>query len=146
MIRKLIRYLFIGLKYLLIQGVVEIVLILGIEYLGVKVLSDFSKANSILENIEGVSWEIVIKTLMFSIIYIPFFIWICVLLDWKKSKVNFRYSIVNTFLNLFLAVIFLVFLRKADISEVRNLLIVTVLASVLIFLIIREKDDKKVQL
>ena len=146
MIRKLIRYLFIGLKYLLIQGVVEIVLILGIEYLGVKVLSDFSKANSILENIEGVSWEIVMKTLMFSIIYIPFFIWICVLLDWKKSKVNFRYSIVNTFLNLFLAVIFLVFLRKADISEVRNLLIVTVLASVLIFLIIREKDDKKVQL
>ena len=146
MIRKLIRYLFIGLKYLLIQGVVEIVLILGIEYLGVKVLSDFSKANSILENIEGVSWEIVMKTLMFSIIYIPFFIWICVLLDWKKSKVNFRYSIVNTFLNLFLAVIFLVFLRKADISEVRNLLIVTVLASVLILLIIREKDDKKVQL
>ena len=146
MIRKLIRYLFIGLKYLLIQGVVEIVLILGIEYLGVKVLSDFSKANSILENIEGVSWEIVMKTLMFSILYIPFFIWICVLLDWKKSKVNFRYSIVNTFLNLFLAVIFLVFLRKADISEVRNLLIVTVLASVLIFLIIREKDDKKVQL
>ena len=93
MIRKLIRYLFIGLKYLLIQGVVEIVLILGIEYLGVKVLSDFSKANSILENIEGVSWEIVMKTLMFSIIYIPFFIWICVLLDWKKSKVNLKMMI-----------------------------------------------------
>ena len=70
---KFFQYVLVALKYLIMQGFVEIILIVLFEYLGIKVLMDFSRANLLIENVQGVAWEISMKTIMFSFIYIPLF-------------------------------------------------------------------------
>jgi len=131
------HYLLLGLKYLIIQGLVEIFLIVLLEYLGVKVLIDFSKANLLIENVQGVAWEISMKTIMFSLVYIPLFIATLVLISRKKVKSNFLYGNINGILSIFLSIVFLLLLRKVAFSEVLNLLIVTLSSSILILIAIK---------
>ncbi len=50
-----LRYFVTGLKYLIIQGIIEIVIIVLLEYLGFNALLDFSRSNLFVENIEGVA-------------------------------------------------------------------------------------------
>ncbi len=132
---RFFQYLLIALKYLLMQGLVEIILIVLFEYLGIKVLIDFSRANLFIENVQGVAWEISMKTIMFSFIYLPLFIVVSTLLWWRKLKNHLVYSFINVLLSLLLSLIFLLLLRQVDFSAVFNLLIVTLLSSVLILII-----------
>jgi len=134
-----------ALKYLLIQGLFEILLIVLFEYTGIKVLTDFSKANLLIENIQGISWEISMKTIMFSLVYIPLFMAASALLI--KSEVNrsFLYGIINGTLSILLSIVFLLLLRKADFSDVSNLLFATLLSSVLILVIVKIRNNPKRQ-
>ena len=130
--KRFFKYLFTGFKYLLIQGFIEIVVIVALEYLGIKVLSHFSKTNLFIENVQGVAWEISMKTIMFSFVYIPVFIGVCALLGWKKGVSSFVYGVTNALLMFLFSILFLFFLRHAVFSEVLNILIVTVFSSIII--------------
>lgn len=142
---KFFQNLLTALKYLLIQGLFEILLIVLFEYAGIKVLTDFSKANLLIENIQGISWEISMKTIMFSLVYIPLFMAASALLI--KSEVNrsFLYGIINGTLSILLSIVFLLLLRKADFSDVSNLLFATLLSSVLILVIVKIRNNPKRQ-
>jgi len=72
--KTILKYLFEGLKYLIIQGILEVIVIVLLEYSGFKVLLDFSKSNLLIENIAGVAWAISMKTAIFSLIYLPLFV------------------------------------------------------------------------
>lgn len=132
------KYLFTGLKYLILQGIIEIIIIVISEYLGFKVLLDFSKSNLLIENIEGVAWAISMKTAIFSLIYLPLFAVISSLLTWKKLGGNFIFSIVNALLSeALLLTLFL--LKHLSFVEMLPPLISTLVASLIIILIVSKK-------
>lgn len=142
---KFFQNLLTALKYLLIQGLFEIAIIVFFEYVGIKVLTDFSKNNLLIENIQGVAWEISMKTVMFSFAYIPLFIAASALLRKKGAKDIFLYGIINGVISILLSIVFLLFLRQATLSDVSNLLIATLLSSVLILVTIKIVSNSKRQ-
>jgi hypothetical protein len=129
---RFFRNLLTALKYLFLQGLVEIILVVFLEYLDIKVLMDFSKGNLLIENIQGVVWEISMKTIIFSLVYIPLFIALSSLLSNKKLSNSFLYVVINGVLSILLSIVFLLFLRQIAFPEVLNLLIVTLSSSILI--------------
>jgi hypothetical protein len=142
--KEIYKYLLNGLKYLVIQGITEIVLIVTLEYSGFKILTDFSSTNLFIENIEAVVWSISMKTAMFCLFYLPLFVGISALLTWKNITNILKYSIINAFLN---ALLFMVYfaLRNANFSEIANLFIATLLASTLIIITVKVMENKKRQ-
>jgi hypothetical protein len=142
--KAFIKYLLNSLKYLAIQGLSEIVVIVILEYAGLRVLSDFSRANLFVENVEDVAWSIGMKTAMFGLFYLPLFIGISALLSRKIIINSFKYSIINAVINIFLFIVYFI-LRSAEFSEVLNLFIATLLASAIIIALLKIRENKKPQ-
>lgn len=138
------KYLLNGLKYLIIQGITEIVVIVILEYVGLRVLSDFSRANLFIENVESVAWSIGMKIAMFCLFYLPLFVGMSALLSRKSIINSFKYSIINAVINILLFMVYFI-LRSADFSEVLNLFIATLLASAIIIAIVKIRGNKKPQ-
>jgi hypothetical protein len=132
-----LKYLFIGFKYLFFQAIIEIILIITLEYLGFNPLLDFSKSNLLIQNIEGVTWAISMKTIIFCILYLPLFILISNIMAWKNIKSNLMYSIINAILNAAL-LLTLFLLKHLDIAEIFRPLIPTVIASLTIIIVNRK--------
>lgn len=133
-----LRYFVTGLKYLIIQGIIEIVIIVLLEYLGFNALLDFSRSNLFVENIEGVAWAISMKTAIFSLIYLPLFAVISFLLAWKKVTSKFKFSIINALLSIALLLI-LFLLKHLNFSEMLPPLMSTLIASLIIILFVNSK-------
>jgi hypothetical protein len=126
-----------GLKYLIIQGIIEILVILLFEYAGLKVLGWFSRSSLFIENVEGIAWSIGMKSAMFSIIYVPLFVIL-------SRRAIISYSLINLGLNSILYIIYIFILRKASFSEVLPLSIATVLSSLIIVIAsLNAQKDKK---
>ena len=132
------KYLFTGFKYLFLQTIIEIILIIILEYLGFNPLLDFSKSNLLIENIEGVTWAISMKTIIFCVMFLPLFIIIKYIMAWKNIKSNIMDSIINATLNATL-LLTLYLLKHLDVAEILRPLIPTVMASLVIILIMKRK-------
>jgi len=105
-----------------------------LEYLGFNALLEFSKSNLFVENIEGVTWAISIKTAIFSFIYLPLFVIINFLLAWRKHTGNLIFSTINALLSVLLLLI-LFLLKHLNLSEMLPPLVSTLIASLIIILI-----------
>jgi hypothetical protein len=99
--RFFFKYLFTSVKYLLVQGIIEIIVITILEYLGFNALSlvDFSISNLFTDNIQSISWLIAIKTLLFGLAYLVLFVVACYVLHKKQSLNRFIFSILNSAVN-----------------------------------------------
>jgi hypothetical protein len=137
--KAIFENLLTGMKYLISQGLLEIIIILILEYLRFGVLSDISTKNNLLiENIQGIAWGISMKTVIFSIIYLPLFVVINFLLAWRKLRSTFAQSIVNTILNI--ALLFALFLlKRKDFMEILPLLTATLIASLIIIVVVNRR-------
>jgi hypothetical protein len=99
--RFFFKYLFTSVKYLLVQGIIEIIVITILEYLGFNALSlvDFSISNLFTDNIQSISWLIAIKTMLFGLAYLVLFVVACYVLNKKQSLNRFIFSILNSAVN-----------------------------------------------
>ena len=129
------RYFLTGVKYLLLQATLEVVLVVVLEYLGVNVLADFSNSNLFVENIEGVLWAISMKTIFLSVLYLPIFVLLCYLIVRKTLITKLITSIVNLLLNLMLLITFLL-LKNLEFVEILSVITFTLIASLIIIAII----------
>jgi hypothetical protein len=136
--KAFLKYLFTGFKYLLLQGVAEIVMILALEYMGFQAMLDFSKSNLLIENIEGIAWAISMKTVIFSLLYLPLFIIISYWLTRNKMACTLSFSIVNALLSSLLLVTLLL-LKHKDLGEMIVPMTATLFASFLIIIIVKIK-------
>ncbi|RFM32359.1 hypothetical protein [Chitinophaga silvisoli] len=128
------KKLFAGFKYLIFQGAIEILLIITMEYLGINTLADFSKSNLLIENIEGVAWAIAMKTIIFSLLYLPLFLIIISLLSGKKTINASTLSIVNAILSVFLLLV-LFLIKRLELSEMLFPLVATLIAALIIIVL-----------
>ena len=142
--RALFKYLLNGLKYLVVQGIAEIGIVLVMVYLGInfEAMVYASTTGLFIENVQGVAWNIGMKTAVYGLFYVPLFAGISALLTWMNITDNLRYSVVNLFLSVLLFAVNSS-LRDADHSEVSNLFIATILASVIIIMTVRMRENKE---
>jgi hypothetical protein len=133
-IKTVFRYLFIGLIYLIAQGIIEMIVIIVLEQLGVKVLEDFSSGNLLTENIEGVIWSISMKMAIFSIAYLPLLAIVSFLLNRQNKNNHQIFSILNLVLSEAL-LLTLSLLKHLDLTKMYPVLLVTLIASIIIMLV-----------
>lgn len=93
--KNIFNVLIEGCKYWILQGLIEILVILIICYSGNSFLFDFSLANLFIENVQFVVWIITYKTIMFFLFYLILFYFITLF-----TKQRLRSSYINLLLSL----------------------------------------------
>lgn len=124
--KRVLKNILLSFGYWLSQGVVEIIVITLLSYLGLKVLSDFSSSNLVIENIQFIAWIVAYKTIMFALIYMLLFTIIYTL-----GQPRIKGSSVN----LIISPIWFAIMATDNFYEALPILISTIISSVIIFFI-----------
>lgn len=133
--KRVLKNILLSFCYWLSQGVVEIIVITLLSYLGLKVLSDFSSSNLVIENIQFIAWIVAYKTIMFALIYVVLFTIIYTL-----GQPKIKGSIVN----LIISLIWFAIMATDNFYEALPILISTITSSVIIFFITKAFAQKKI--
>ena len=129
------KYLFNGIKFWIIQGVVEIFVIIILEYSGVKVLMYFSRNELFIENFQGIASIIIYKTIVLSWIYV-----LCFLLFSYVSKERIKYAYFNVVLSL----IWFGLMATDNLRESISIFLSTFIASIIILIFSSYKSSKRI--
>ncbi len=114
-----------GLKYWCIQGVVEFIIILCLEYLGFGVLNEFSKHNLFIENAQFIIWIIAYKTIVLS----GFYLFLFLILSYTFKRVKYCY------LNLVVAQIWFLLMVTDGFEQAVMLFVSCMLSSIIILMV-----------
>jgi hypothetical protein len=127
--KSVLKYFLNGLKYFMLQTLLETALIVVLMYMGISYSEIIVDGEPLWEAIIGIlGYHAIFKSIMYSWIYLLIFVTVAFIVNPNKQVI---FCFINGVLSLLLPLVIL-FLRGLTILEMANVFIATLLASAII--------------
>ena len=135
---KILQRVFTGLKFWIVQNLVEIIIVLILGYSGFDVMGEFCNKCLLIENIEGTAWGIGFKSLIFLLPYLFLFVAIGFVPYFRHNRINIKNALLNCLVSC-LVILLIGILKPNEFKEILRPLSATLLSSLLIILFFKVK-------
>jgi len=140
--KPVLKYFLNGLKYFVLQTLLETALIVVLMYMGLSYSEMIVGGEPLWEIIIGIlGYHAMFKSMIYSWIYLLLFITVGFIV---KPKNQVTFSFINGVLSLLLPLVIL-FLRGLTVLEMANVFIATLLASAIIIGAVKIMENRKRQ-
>lgn len=136
---KILKAIFKGLRFWLAQNIIEVIVILGLGYLGIDVMTDFCVGCSFITNLVGTAVDIGIITLLFTIPYLLLFTLINSIPYFKDVQNKLKFAILNAILSCS-NITLIGILKPNDLKDIFLPLLTSVIASLIIIFYSKYKN------